>query len=55
MERTFGWFSGCRRLNYEILPQTSEAFVQTLPFDVASFSLVHFSDISEFDGMDENR
>ncbi|WP_414586787.1 transposase [Scytonema sp. PCC 10023] len=27
--RTFGWFNWCRRLSkdYEILPQTSEAFI----------------------------
>ncbi len=29
VERTFGWFNWCRRLSkdYEILPQTSEAFI----------------------------
>ncbi len=30
IERSFGWFNWCRRLNknYEILPQTHETFVQ---------------------------
>ncbi len=30
VERSFGWFNWCRRLgkDYEILPQTHEAFVQ---------------------------
>jgi transposase len=29
VERTFGWFNWCRRLskNYEILPETTEAFI----------------------------
>ncbi|MEH2258825.1 transposase [Nostoc sp.] len=29
VERTFGWFNWCRRLSkdYEILPQTTEAFI----------------------------
>ena len=29
VERTFGWFMGCRRLvrDYELLPETSEAFI----------------------------
>jgi putative transposase len=29
VERTFGWFNWCRRLSkdYEILPETSEAFI----------------------------
>ena len=29
VERTFGWFHWCRRLSkdYEILPETSEAFI----------------------------
>ena len=29
VERTFGWIMGCRRLvrDYELLPQTSEAFI----------------------------
>lgn len=37
VERTFGWFNWCRRLSkdYEILPQTSEAFI-----DVANIRLI---------------
>jgi putative transposase len=29
VERTFGWLTGCRRLNkdYELLPESSEAFI----------------------------
>jgi transposase len=29
VERTFGWLTGCRRLNkdYELLPQTSETLI----------------------------
>jgi transposase len=29
VERTFGWLMNCRRLvrNYELLPETSEAFI----------------------------